>query len=66
MGIAIFIALAFNIQKAYWVPLTAHTVMLSNMTTIRTLDRSLARGLGTIVGAIVLSGILAFNINPVV
>lgn len=40
--------------------------MLSNMTTIRTLDRSLARGLGTIVGAIVLSGILAFNINPVV
>ena len=37
--------------------------MLSNMTTIRTLDRSLARGLGTIVGAIVLSGILAFNIN---
>ena len=35
------------------------------MTTIRTLDRSL-EGLGTIVGAIVLSGILAFNINPVV
>ena len=25
MGIAIFIALAFNIQKAYWVPLTAHS-----------------------------------------
>lgn len=66
MGIAIFVALAFNIQKAYWVPLTAHTVLLGNMTTIRTLDRSLARGLGTVIGTIVLSAILALNINPVI
>ena len=66
MAVAIFIALAFNIQRAYWVPLSAHTIILGNVTTIRTLDRSLARGLGTIVGTIVLSGILAFHINPII
>ena len=65
MAVAIFIALAFNIQKAYWVPLSAHTIMLGNVTTIRTLDRSLARGIGTIIGTIVLSGILAFHIDPI-
>ncbi|MBW4836169.1 MAG: FUSC family protein [Staphylococcaceae bacterium] len=66
MAIAIFIALGFNIQKAYWVPLSAHTVLLSNMTTIRSLDRALARGIGTIIGALILSGILALNINPLI
>ena len=65
MAVAIFIALAFNIQRAYWVPLSAHAIMLGNVTTIRTLDRSLARGLGTIVGTIVLSCILAFHINTI-
>ncbi|WP_186301721.1 FUSC family protein, partial [Staphylococcus hominis] len=65
MAVAIFIALAFNIQKAYWVPLSAHTIMLGNVTTIRTLDRSIARGIGTIIGTIVLSGILAFHIDPI-
>lgn len=65
MAVAIFIALAFNIQKAYWVPLSAHTIMLGNVTTIRTLDRSLARGIGTIIRTIVLSGILAFHIDPI-
>ena len=49
----------------YWVPLSAHTIMLGNVTTIRTLDRSIARGIGTIIGTIVLSGILAFHIDPI-
>ena len=39
MAVAIFISLAFNIQKSYWIPLTAHTVLLG-MTTRRMLDRS--------------------------
>ena len=39
--------------------------MLGNVTTIRTLDRSIARGIGTIIGTIVLSGILAFHIDPI-
>ena len=64
MAVAIFIALAFNIQKRI-VPLSAHTIMLGNVTTIRTLDRSIARGIGTIIGTIVLSGILAFHIDPI-
>ena len=53
MAVAIFISLAFNIQKSYWIPLT-HTVLLG-MTTRRMLDRSVARGLGTILGTLVLS-----------
>ena len=60
MAVAIFISLAFNIQKSYWIPLTAHTVLLG-MTTRRMLDRSVARGLGTILGTLVLSAILYFN-----
>ena len=36
------------------------------MTTIRSLDRALARGIGTIIGALILSGILALNINPLI
>lgn len=65
MAIAILVSLGFNFQKSYWIPLSAHTVMLG-VTTVRMLDRSLARGLGTIVGTLVLSGILFFNPDPVI
>ncbi|MCJ1667316.1 FUSC family protein [Staphylococcus sp. NRL 19/737] len=65
MGIAIFISLAFDIQKSYWIPLTAHTVMLG-MTTRRMIDRAMARGLGTIIGTLVLSAILYFHPHVVV
>ena len=51
MGAAIFVSLFFNIQRSYWIPLSAHTVLLG-LTTIRMLDRSLA--LGTIVGTLLL------------
>ncbi|BGE81562.1 FUSC family protein [Staphylococcus petrasii] len=65
MAVAIFISLAFDIQKSYWIPLTAHTVMLG-MTTRRMLDRAMARGLGTIIGTLVLSVILYFHPHLVV
>ncbi|GGG92776.1 FUSC family protein [Staphylococcus pragensis] len=65
LGAAIFVSLAFNIQKSYWIPLSAHTIMLG-MTTRRMLDRSVARGLGTILGTLLLSGILFFNPHLVV
>ena len=61
MGAAIFVSLFFNIQRSYWIPLSAHTVLLG-LTTIRMLDRSLARGLGTIVGTLLLSAILFSNL----
>lgn len=65
MAVAIFISLAFNIQKSYWIPLTAHTVLLG-MTTRRMLDRSVSRGLGTIIGTLLLSAILYFNPHLVI
>ena len=60
MAVAIFVALAFNIQKSYWIVISAHTVMLG-MTTVRMFDRAFARGIGTILGALLLSGILYFH-----
>ena len=65
MGAAIFVSLFFNIQRSYWIPLSAHTVLLG-LTTIRMLDRSLARGLGTIVGTLLLSAILFFQPHLIV
>ena len=65
MAVAIFISLAFNIQKSYWIPLTAHTVLVG-MTTRRMLDRATARGLGTIMGTLLLSVILYFNPHLIV
>ena len=46
---ALFLYRYFQYPTSYWIPLSAHTVLLG-LTTIRMLDRSLARGLGTIVG----------------
>ncbi|MCS4797826.1 FUSC family protein [Staphylococcus aureus] len=61
MMIAIFIALMFNFEKAYWIPLSAHTVLLGT-STIHAIERGMARGLGTILGVLVLSVILLFSI----
>lgn len=61
MMIAIFIALMFNFEKAYWIPLSAHTILLGT-STIHAIERGMARGLGTILGVLVLSVILLFSI----
>ena len=49
MAVAIFVALAFNIQKSYWIVISAHTVMLG-MTTVRMFDRAFARGVEQFLG----------------
>lgn len=61
MMIAIFIALMFDFEKAYWIPLSAHTILIGT-STIHAIERGMARGLGTILGVLVLSVILLFSI----
>lgn len=61
MMIEIFIALMFDFEKAYWIPLSAHTILLGT-STIHAIERGMARGLGTILGVLVLSVILLFSI----
>ena len=38
MMIAIFIALMFDFEKAYWIPLSAHTILLGT-STIHAIER---------------------------
>ncbi|MEQ6961188.1 FUSC family protein [Staphylococcus arlettae] len=57
MAIAIFIALMFDFDKAYWIPLSTHTVLLGS-TTLHSFERAGSRGIGTIIGVLVLSLIL--------
>ena len=54
-------ALMFDFEKAYWIPLSAHTILLGT-STIHAIERGMARGLGTILGVLVLSVILLFSI----
>lgn len=61
MSVAIFVALFFGFDKAYWIPLSAHTLLLGT-STIHTLERGTARSLGTLIGVFILTGILAFTI----
>ncbi|WP_251352162.1 FUSC family protein, partial [Staphylococcus aureus] len=61
MMVAIFIALMFDFDKAYWIPLSTHTVLLGT-STIHAIERGMARGLGTMLGVLVLSIILFFSI----
>lgn len=60
MGVAIFIALMFDFDKAYWVPLTTHTILIGT-NTIHSMERAVARTIGTFAGVIALSIILAFH-----
>ncbi|MEJ7252828.1 FUSC family protein, partial [Staphylococcus epidermidis] len=55
IAVAIFVALFFGFDKAYWIPLSAHTLLLGT-STIHTLERGMARSLGTLLGVVVLSG----------
>lgn len=57
MAISIFIALMFDFEKAYWIPLSTHTVLLGS-TTLHSFERAGSRGVGTIFGVLVLSLIL--------
>src|SRR5699024_1539819 len=57
MAIAIFIALMFDFDKAYWIPLSTHTVLLGS-TTLHSFERAGSRGIGTIIGVLALSLIL--------
>lgn len=57
MAISIMIALLFDFDKAYWVPLSTHTI-LTGTHTLHSFERAGARGIGTIVGVLILSLIL--------
>lgn len=60
MGISILVALVFDLERAYWVPLSAHTVLLGG-TNIASLQRAVARWLGTTVGVILTAGFLSLD-----
>ncbi|PCF87924.1 FUSC family protein [Staphylococcus intermedius] len=64
MGIAIFVALMFNFERAYWIPLSAHTVLLGG-TTIASIERAGARWIGTLVGIGIVIGFLLLDPNIV-
>lgn len=60
MGVSILVALVFNLERAYWVPLSAHTVLIG-VTNIASLQRALARWMGTMVGVILTAGFLSLD-----
>ncbi|RIP14580.1 FUSC family protein, partial [Staphylococcus gallinarum] len=57
MAISIFIALMFDFEKAYWIPLSTQTVLLGS-TTLHSFESAGSRGVGTIFGVLMLSLIL--------
>ncbi|MGV3129588.1 FUSC family protein [Staphylococcus simulans] len=60
MGTAVFIALMFDFDKAYWIPLTAHTILIGTHT-IHSMERAVARTIGTFVGVLLLTLILMLH-----
>ncbi|SOC05211.1 uncharacterized membrane protein YccC [Ureibacillus xyleni] len=58
--LAAFIAYEFHLNRSFWVPLSCAAVM-SGATVIATFHRAIQRGLGTILGIIVASVLLAFH-----
>lgn len=60
MGVSILVALVFNLERAYWVPLSAHTVLIG-VTNVASLQRALARWIGTMVGVILTAGFLSLD-----
>ncbi|MCS4486619.1 FUSC family protein [Staphylococcus americanisciuri] len=49
IGCAIVIALVFDFERAYWIPLSAHTILLGG-TTVASIERAGARWVGTLIG----------------
>ncbi|QLK85316.1 FUSC family protein [Staphylococcus sp. 17KM0847] len=62
IGVAIFIALVFHFERAYWIPLSAHTVLIGS-TTIASIERAGARWFGTFIGIGIVVGLLSMNPN---
>ena len=60
MSVSIFVALVFDLERAYWVPLSAHTVLMG-VTNIASLQRAVARWLGTMAGVILTAGFLSLE-----
>ena len=58
--IAAIIAYQFNLERSYWVPLSCVAVM-SGSTIVATYHRAIQRGIGTIVGILIASFILAYT-----
>ena len=60
MAVSIIIALMFDFDKAYWIPISTHTVLLGS-STWHSFERAGSRGVGTILGVLVLSVVLLFS-----
>lgn len=50
IGCAIMIALVFDFERAYWIPLSAHTILIGGGTTIASIERAGGRWIGTLIG----------------
>ncbi|UXR76519.1 MULTISPECIES: FUSC family protein [unclassified Staphylococcus] len=62
VGCAIVIALTFDFERAYWIPLSAHTVLIGG-TTIASIERAGGRWIGTLIGIVIAIGLLLFEPN---
>lgn len=60
MIIVVFIAILFHIERPYWVALSAHTVLLGN-TTINSIQRAVARVIGTTGGMLLILLLIAYH-----
>lgn len=64
LGVSIFVALIFDFERAYWIPLSAHTVLIGG-TTVANIERAGARWIGTTVGVTIAALFLLFDPNIV-
>lgn len=62
VGCAIVIALTFDFERAYWIPLSAHTVLIGG-TTIASIERAGGRWIGTLIGIVIAVFLLLFEPN---
>ncbi|TDM14213.1 FUSC family protein [Macrococcus bovicus] len=60
---AVTMALLFNIERPYWVVLSAHTVMLG-IHTVSSMQRAGARIIGTSIGLLIILAILPLSPSP--
>ncbi|TDL98384.1 FUSC family protein [Macrococcus brunensis] len=60
---AVTFALLFNIERPYWVALSAHTVMLG-IHTVSSMQRAGARIIGTSIGLLIILAILPLHPSP--
>lgn len=60
MSVAIFVALTLQLDRPYWVAITAHSVLVGN-TTITSLQRAASRFLGTLFGFLIVASLVWLN-----